>query len=103
VNIYPAEIEGEFLTHPKVGDVAVFGVPHPDWGEAVMAVVEAAAGIEAGDELADELRAFAKERLAGYKRPATIEFTTEMPRDPSGKLYKRKLRDPYWAEAKRSI
>jgi long-chain acyl-CoA synthetase len=103
VNIYPAEIESEFLTHPKVGDVAVFGVPHPDWGEAVMAVVEPATGVEAGDELAEELRAFAKERLASYKRPATIEFTTEMPRDPSGKLYKRKLRDPHWEGVQRAI
>jgi long-chain acyl-CoA synthetase len=103
VNIYPAEIEAEFLTHPKVGDVAVFGVPHPDWGEAVMAVVEPAAGVEPGDELEAELRSFAKERLASYKRPATIEFTSEMPRDPSGKLYKRKLRDPYWDGVQRQI
>ena len=103
VNIYPAEIESEFLTHPKVGDVAVFGVPHPDWGEAVMAVVEPAAGSEAGTELEEELRAFAKERLASYKRPATIEFTDEMPRDPSGKLYKRKLHDPHWEGIDRQI
>jgi len=103
VNIYPAEIESEFLTHPKVGDVAVFGVPHPDWGEAVMAVVEPAAGVEPGPELEEELRSFARERLASYKRPATIEFTTEMPRDPSGKLYKRKLRDPHWEGIQRSI
>ena len=103
VNIYPAEIEAEFLTHPKVGDVAVFGVPHADWGEAVMAVVEPAAGVEAGPALEEELRAFANERLASYKRPRTIEFTTEMPRDPSGKLYKRKLRDPHWAGAQRHI
>jgi long-chain acyl-CoA synthetase len=103
VNIYPAEIEGEFLTHPKVGDVAVFGVPHPDWGEAVMAVVEPAAGVEPGPELEEELRAFANERLASYKRPRTIEFIAEMPRDPSGKLYKRKLRDPHWEGVDRQI
>jgi long-chain acyl-CoA synthetase len=103
VNVYPAEIEGEFLTHPKVGDVAVFGVPHPDWGEAVMAVVEPADGSEAGPALEEELREFAKERLASYKRPATIEFTAEMPRDPSGKLYKRKLRDPHWEGVQRQI
>jgi long-chain acyl-CoA synthetase len=103
VNIYPAEIEAELLTHPKVGDVAVFGVPHPDWGEAVMAVVEPAAGVEAGPELEDDLRAFATERLASYKRPRTIEFTDEMPRDPSGKLYKRKLRDPHWVGVDRQI
>jgi long-chain acyl-CoA synthetase len=103
VNIYPAEIEGEFLTHPKVGDVAVFGIPHADWGEEVKAVVEPAAGCSAGPELEAELLAFAKDRLASYKRPRTIDFTTEMPRDPSGKLYKRKLRDPYWEGVERAI
>ena len=103
VNIYPAEIEGELLTHPKVADVAVFGIPHPDWGEEVKAVVEPAAGVEADDALAEELAAFAKERLASYKRPRTFDFTTEMPRDPSGKLYKRKLRDPYWEGVERAI
>jgi long-chain acyl-CoA synthetase len=103
VNIYPAEIEGELLTHPKVGDVAVFGIPHPDWGEEVKAVVEPAAGTEGGPVLADELHAFAKERLASYKRPRTFEFIAEMPRDPSGKLYKRKLRDPYWEGVERAI
>ena len=103
VNIYPAEIEGEFLTHPKVGDVAVFGIPHPDWGEEVKAVVEPAAGCEAGPELEAELLEFARERLASYKRPRTIDFTSEMPRDPSGKLYKRKLRDPYWEGVERAI
>jgi long-chain acyl-CoA synthetase len=103
VNIYPAEIEAELLTHPKVGDVAVFGIPHADWGEEVKAVVEPAEGIEGDDALRDELLAFARDRLASYKRPRTIDFTTEMPRDPSGKLYKRKLRDPYWAGVERAI
>jgi long-chain acyl-CoA synthetase len=103
VNIYPAEIEAEFLTHPKVGDVAVFGIPHPDWGEEVKAVVEPADGSAGDDALRDELLQFAQERLASYKRPRTIDFTTEMPRDPSGKLYKRKLRDPYWEGVERAI
>jgi long-chain acyl-CoA synthetase len=103
VNIYPAEIEGELLTHPKVGDAAVFGVPHPDWGEEVKAVIEPAAGVEPGPELADELHTFANERLAGYKRPKSFDFVIEMPRDPSGKLFKRKLRDPYWVGVQRSI
>jgi long-chain acyl-CoA synthetase len=103
VNIYPAEIEGEFLTHPKVGDVAVFGVPHADWGEAVYCVVQPADGVEAGPELEEDLRAFANERMASYKRPRTIEFTNEMPRDPSGKLFKRKLRDPHWVGVDRAI
>ncbi|HEX3308394.1 MAG TPA: acyl-CoA synthetase [Streptosporangiaceae bacterium] len=103
VNIYPAEIEGELLTHPKVGDVAVFGIPHADWGEEIKAVVEPAAGVEASDELAAEILAHAATRLAKFKLPRTIDFTDDMPRDPNGKLYKRKLRDPYWAGRASSI
>ncbi len=103
VNIYPAEIEGELLTHPKVGDAAVFGIPHPDWGEEIKAVIEPAEGVAAGPELAAELTRFAAERLAGFKRPKTYDFTTDMPRDPSGKLYKRKLRDPHWEGVERAI
>ncbi|MFJ4900960.1 acyl-CoA synthetase [Streptomyces sp. NPDC088727] len=96
VNIYPAEIESELLTHPAVADAAVFGIPHADWGEEVRAVVEAAEGYEAGDALAAEILGHCAERLAGYKRPKTLGFITTMPRDPNGKLYKRRLREPYW-------
>ena len=103
VNIYPAEIEGVFLTHPKVGDVAVFGIPHADWGEEIKAVIEPAPGIEAGDALTEELLAFAGERMGKFKIPKSIDYTNEMPRDPSGKLYKRKLRDPYWEGRDRQI
>ncbi|HEX2577019.1 MAG TPA: acyl-CoA synthetase [Aquihabitans sp.] len=103
VNIYPAEIEGAFLTHPKVADAAVFGIPHPDWGEEIKAVIEAAPGVEPGDALTDELLAHCAERLARFKLPKSIDYTTEMPRDPNGKLYKRKLRDPYWADRTTAI
>ena len=103
VNIYPAEIENELLTHPKVGDVAVFGIPHEDWGEEIKAVVEPAAGVEPSDELTAELAAFCRERLAKFKIPRTFDYIDEMPRDPNGKLYKRKLRDPYWAGRDRAI
>jgi len=103
VNIYPAEIEKELASHPKVGDVAVFGIPHDDWGEEVKAVVEPAPDVFAGSELAEELTAFCRERLAGYKVPKSFDFTDEMPRDPNGKLYKRKLRDPYWTDRERAI
>jgi long-chain acyl-CoA synthetase len=103
VNIYPAEIEGVFLSHPKVGDVAVFGIPHDDWGEEIKAVVEPAAEVEPGHALAEELLAFCADKLAGYKRPKSIDFIAEMPRDPNGKLYKRKLRDPYWEGRERAI
>lgn len=95
-NIYPAEIESVLLTMPKVGDAAVFGIPHDDWGEEVKAVIEPADGAEPGPELAAEILSFCEGRLAHYKTPKTVDFVTEMPRDPNGKLYKRKLRDPYW-------
>jgi len=103
VNIYPAEIESVLLTHPKVGDAAVFGIPHADWGEEVKAVIEPAAGVPGDDPLRGEILAFCADRLARYKTPRTIDFIAEMPRDPNGKLYKRKLRDPYWAGRDRQI
>jgi long-chain acyl-CoA synthetase len=102
-NIYPAEIESELLSHPKVGDAAVFGIPHEDWGEEVKAVIEPAAGVEPGPELADEILTFCGDRLARFKTPKSIDFVAEMPRDPNGKLYKRKLRDPYWEGRERAI
>ena len=99
VNIYPAEIEGVLLTNPKVGDAAVFGVPNPDWGEEIKAVIEPAAGTEPSDELAAELLEFCAGRLARFKAPRSIDFIVEMPRDPSGKLFKRRLRDPLLARS----
>jgi long-chain acyl-CoA synthetase len=102
-NIYPAEIESELIMHPKVADVAVFGIPHDDWGEEVKAVVEPVEGVTAGSELEAEILAWSATRLAKFKTPRTIDFTDEMPRDPNGKLYKRKLRDPYWEGRERAI
>jgi long-chain acyl-CoA synthetase len=95
-NIYPAEIEAEIIMHPKVADVAVFGIPDEDWGEQVKAVVQPAAGVPPSDELAAEILASLDGKLARMKWPKTIDFTVELPRDPSGKLLKRRLRDPYW-------
>ncbi|WP_327095157.1 acyl-CoA synthetase [Nocardia vinacea] len=95
VNIYPAEIENVLTTHPKVEDVAVFGLPHPDWGQEVKAVVQPVAGVEGNDELTAELLAYAATQLAKYKMPRSIDYLDELPRDPNGKLYKRKLRDRY--------
>ena len=103
VNIYPAEVEAALLSHPAVGDAAVFGIPDDEWGEKVMAVVEPAAGRESTDALADELVAHCHERLAGYKCPRRVDFTDAMPRDPNGKLYKRTLRDPFWVGRERSV
>ncbi len=103
VNIYPSEVESELLKHPKVADVAVFGIPHEDWGEEVKAVIEPAPGVDAGPGLAEEILAFCEDNLAKYKRPRSVDFIESMPRDPNGKLYKRKLRDPYWQGRERAI
>lgn len=96
VNIYPQEIEDALVLHPKVGDVAVFGVPNEDLGEEVKAVVEPAPGIAPSPALAEELLEFARGRLSRQKVPRSIDFTDAMPRLPTGKLYKRLLRDAYW-------
>ncbi len=101
VNIYPAEVEGALHEHPRVVDVAVFGIPDADWGEQVKAVVEVDGTPETG--LAEELLAHARARLAKYKCPRSITFIETMPRDPSGKLAKRTLRAPYWAGTGRAI
>ena len=98
VNIYPQQIEDALITHPKVGDVAVFGIPDPEMGEAVKAVIEPAPGLEPSDALAAELMEFARGKLAHYMAPRSIDFIEEMPRLPTGKLYKRVLRDAYWQE-----
>jgi long-chain acyl-CoA synthetase len=103
VNIYPAEIEAVLQEHPAVGDVGVFGVPDDEWGESVKAAVELATGESASQELASEILAFARERLAGYKVPRTVDFEDELPRDTTGKLYIRRLRDRYWQGRERSI
>jgi fatty-acyl-CoA synthase len=95
VNIYPQEIENALALHTKVHDVAVIGVPDPEMGESVLAVVQPAAGISAGAELAEELRAFLRERIAHYKVPRNFDFTDDLPRTPTGKLVKGKLRERY--------
>ncbi len=96
VNIYPQEAENLLVTHPKVLDVAVFGVPNDDFGEEVKAVVQPANWDDAGPELERELIAFCKEHLASFKCPRSIDFERELPRHPTGKLYKRLLKDRYW-------
>ncbi|MCX5300213.1 acyl-CoA synthetase [Streptomyces sp. NBC_00193] len=103
VNIYPAEIESALLTHPAVADAAAFGIPHPSWGEEVKAVIEPAEGFAASDALAAEILNHCERQLAGYKRPKTVDFIETMPRDPNGKLYKRRLREPYWEGHERAM
>ena len=98
VNIYPQEIEDCLVMHPKVADVAVFGMPDVDMGEAVLAVVQPAEGVAPGADLATELLAYARDRIAHYKVPRRVDFLAELPRLPTGKLYKRLLRDQYWAD-----
>mgnify|MGYP003341045125 CR=1 FL=1 len=96
VNIYPQECENLLITHPKVAYAAVFGVPNTDLGEEVKAVVQLMPGIEAGPATAEELLAFCGQHLARQKVPRSIDFEAELPRLPTGKLYKRLLRDRYW-------
>jgi acyl-coenzyme A synthetase/AMP-(fatty) acid ligase len=96
VNIYPQETESHLVTHPKVHDVAVVGVPNEEMGEEVKAVVVPATGCEAGPALADELIQFCRAHIAHYKCPRSIDFATELPRTETGKMQKRKLRDHYW-------
>ena len=98
VNIYPQECENLLITHPKVLDAAVFGVPNEDLGEEVKAVVQLVADVAPSPALAAELIAFCAEHLARHKVPRSLDFIDELPRLPTGKLYKRILRDDYWRE-----
>ncbi|MCB1646814.1 MAG: acyl-CoA synthetase [Pseudomonadales bacterium] len=97
VNIYPQEVENLLVTHPAVMDVAVIGVPNEEFGEEVKAVVQLTAGHEASAGLADALIAFCREHISHVKCPRSVDFVAELPRHPTGKLYKRKLREQYWA------
>lgn len=103
VNIYPQESENLLITHPKVADAAVFGVPNVDLGEEVKAVVQAMPDVTPNDELAAELIAFCHAHLAKQKSPRSIDFEAELPRLPTGKLYKKGLRERYWKDQKGRI
>ncbi len=96
VNIYPQEAENILITHPAVADVAVIGVPNEEFGEEVKAVVQTMEGVAGTDELAEELLAFCRDQLAKIKCPKSVDFDPALPRHPTGKLYKRLVRDRYW-------
>ncbi|MBX3502774.1 MAG: AMP-binding protein [Alphaproteobacteria bacterium] len=103
VNIYPQEAENTLINHPKVVDVAVFGVPNEDFGEEVKAVVQPSDMREAGPALAEELLAYCRQHLSPIKCPRTVDFEAELPRHATGKLYKRLLRDRYWQDRRSRI
>ncbi len=96
VNIYPQEAENLLVMHPKLVDAAVFGVPNDEFGEEVKAVVQPCEGVAVGPELEAELIEYCRSHLAAYKCPRTVDFDPELPRDPNGKLYKRRIRERYW-------
>lgn len=99
-NIYPAEVENALFGHPQLADVAVIGIPSEKWGEEVKAVVV----VEPGQEVsAQDIIAFAKEKIASYKVPKSVDFIAELPRNPSGKILRRELRDPYWEGHDRKV
>jgi long-chain acyl-CoA synthetase len=103
VNIYPQETENLLITHPKVADAAVFGVPNDDLGEEVKAVVQTMPGVDGDEALTKELLAFCGEHLSRQKVPRSIDYEAELPRLPTGKLYKRLLRDRYWGDTTSKI
>jgi long-chain acyl-CoA synthetase len=100
VNIYPAEIEAILIGMPGVADCAVFGIPDPVFGETLAAYVQPSLS---GSVRADEVRAFLGERLARFKVPGVVELVAALPREETGKIFKRKLRDPYWVKVQRRI
>jgi long-chain acyl-CoA synthetase len=103
VNIYPAEIEQILQEHPAVADVGVFGIPDAEWGETVKAAIEVAPGHQPSPELEAEILAFARQHLAGFKVPRSIDFEPALPRHPTGKLLIRLLRDRYWGDQEKKI
>ncbi len=99
-NVYPAEVESAIYGHPAVAEVAVIGVPDEKWGEAVKAMVVLRPGAVADPV---DIIAFARQRIAGYKAPKSVDFIAALPRNASGKILRRELRDPFWAGRARKV
>jgi long-chain acyl-CoA synthetase len=99
-NVYPAEVESALMSHPGIADIAVIGVPHEKWGETVKAIVVKAAGVEVSE---NDIIEFAKENLAKFKCPTSVDWIDALPRNPSGKILKKDLRAPYWEGRERMV
>ena len=99
-NVYPAEVENELMHHPSIADAAVIGIPDKAWGEAIKAVVVLVPEARL-DEV--EIVSFLRERIAGYKIPKSFDLIDELPRNPSGKILRRLLREPYWKDQNRQV
>ena len=103
VNIYPQEIDNELIKHPAVEDSCVVGVPHEEYGEEVKAVIQLKTGIQANDDLREEILTFARENLARYKIPRSLDFIDELPRSAAGKIQRNRVRERYWQGRERKI
>ena len=103
VNIYPQEVDDVLLRHPAVLEVCTVGIPNPEWGEEVLSVVELKDGLTLDNDLVEDLLYFCRERLAGFKCPRRIEFDIDLPRLPSGKIQRHKVRSRYWEGRDRGI
>ena len=103
VNIYPQETDDVLLKHPAVSDVCTVGIPNEEWGESVKSVVQLKPGIDPSSSLAEDLMAFCRDHLPGFKSPKSIDFVDDLPRLPSGKIQRRLVREPYWAGRSKQI
>ena len=103
VNIYPQEVDSALMQHPAVHEVCTIGVPNDEWGEEVKSVIQLSSEITPSQQLVDDLMTFVRKNIAGYKCPRSIDFADELPRLPTGKIQRRLVREPYWADREKSI
>jgi len=103
VNIYPQEIDNELIKHPAVEDSCAIGVPNTEWGEEVKAVIMLRPGHAPSEAMTQDILAFARQHLAGFKVPRSVDYVDDMPRSPAGKVQRGKVRAPFWAGRKVQI